>query len=383
MNTNKKILILTANYGNGHMQVAKTLYDECKSQGFEHVVVSNLYQESNPIVSEVTQYLYLKSFSIGKQFYRLFYYGVDKIYNKRKFNIYLKMGNKRLDELIQLHNPDIIIITFPMIVVPEYRNKTGKVIPTFNVMTDFCLHKIWVHENIDRYYVATDYVKQKLVEIGTHPSDVKVTGIPIRPQFEADVPKSKIYKKYGLSSNKKVLLIMAGAHGVLKNVKELCEALLLDSEVQIVVVCGKNAALKQSLSDLEQAHPDQLKALGYVEQIDELFRVTDCMITKPGGITLTEATAIGVPVILYKPVPGQEKENAYFFEDYGAAIVINRHEDILESVTNLLQDEEKLETMKQNMKNLHSKHSSQTILEDIVEQSDLITNNKTYARALS
>lgn len=383
MNTNKKILILTANYGNGHMQVAKTLYDECKSQGFEHVVVSNLYQESNPIVSEVTQYLYLKSFSIGKQFYRLFYYGVDKIYNKRKFNIYLKMGNKRLDELIQLHNPDIIIITFPMIVVPEYRNKTGKVIPTFNVMTDFCLHKIWVHENIDRYYVATDYVKQKLVEIGTHPSDVKVTGIPIRPQFEADVPKSMIYKKYGLSSNKKVLLIMAGAHGVLKNVKELCEALLLDSEVQIVVVCGKNAALKQSLSVLEQAHPDQLKALGYVEQIDELFRVTDCMITKPGGITLTEATAIGVPVILYKPVPGQEKENALFFEDYGAAIVINRHEDILESVTNLLQDEEKLETMKQNMKKLHLKQSSQTILEDIVEQSDLIMNNKTYARALS
>lgn len=374
---------MTANYGNGHMQVAKTLYDECKSQGFEHVIVSNLYQESNPIVSEVTQYLYLKSFSIGKQFYRLFYYGVDKIYNKRKFNIYLKMGNKRLDELIQLHNPDIIIITFPMIVVPEYRNKTGKVIPTFNVMTDFCLHKIWVHENIDRYYVATDYVKQKLVEIGTHPSDVKVTGIPIRPQFEVDVPKSIIYKKYGLSSDKKVLLIMAGAHGVLKNVKELCEALLLDSEVQIVVVCGKNAALKQSLSELEQAHPYQLKALGYVEQIDELFRVTDCMITKPGGITLTEATAIGVPVILYKPVPGQEKENALFFEDYGAAIVINRHEDILESVTNLLQDEEKLESMKQNIKKLHLKQSSQTILEDIVEQSDLIMSNKSYAQALS
>ncbi|UUH72608.1 diglucosyl diacylglycerol synthase [Bacillus altitudinis] len=376
MNTNKKILILTANYGNGHMQVAKTLYDECKSQGFEHVIVSNLYQESNPIVSEVTQYLYLKSFSIGKQFYRLFYYGVDKIYNKRKFNIYLKMGNKRLDELIQLHNPDIIIITFPMIVVPEYRNKTGKVIPTFNVMTDFCLHKIWVHENIDRYYVATDYVKQKLVDQSAH-----VQSVPRK--VPSNLTKSIIYKKYGLSSDKKVLLIMAGAHGVLKNVKELCEALLLDSEVQIVVVCGKNAALKQSLSELEQAHPNQLKALGYVEQIDELFRVTDCMITKPGGITLTEATAIGVPVILYKPVPGQEKENALFFEDYGAAIVINRHEDILESVTNLLQDEEKLESMKQNIKKLHLKQSSQIILEDIVEQSDLIMSNKSYAQALS
>ena len=77
------------------------------------------------------------------------------------------------------------------------------------------------------------------------------------------------------------------------------------------------------------------------------------------------------------------EENALFFEDYGAAIVINRHEDILESVTNLLQDEEKLESMKQNIKKLHLKQSSQTILEDIVEQSDLIMSNKSYAQALS
>lgn len=160
MNTNKNILILTANYGNGHVQVAKTLYQECERLGFKNVTVSNLYQESNPIVSEITQYLYLKSFSIGKQFYRLFYYGVDKIYNKRKFNIYFKMGNKRLDQLVKKHQPDIIINTFPMIVVPEYRRRMGKVIPTFNVMTDFCLHKIWVHEHIDKYYVATDYVKE-------------------------------------------------------------------------------------------------------------------------------------------------------------------------------------------------------------------------------
>lgn len=106
---------MTANYGNGHVQVAKTLYEQCVRLGFQHVTVSNLYQESNPIVSEVTQYLYLKSFSIGKQFYRLFYYGVDKIYNKRKFNIYFKMGNKRLGELVDEHQPDIIINTFPMI----------------------------------------------------------------------------------------------------------------------------------------------------------------------------------------------------------------------------------------------------------------------------
>ncbi|WP_406595175.1 diglucosyl diacylglycerol synthase [Bacillus velezensis] len=378
MNTNKKVLILTANYGNGHVQVAKTLYEQCLRLGLD-VTVSNLYQESNPIVSEVTQYLYLKSFSIGKQFYRLFYYGVDKIYNKRKFNIYFKMGNKRLGQLVEEHKPDIIINTFPMIVVPEYRRRTGKVIPTFNVMTDFCLHKIWVHENVDKYYVATDYVKEKLIEIGTHPNNVKITGIPIRPQFEESMPKETIYKKYNLSPDKKVLLIMAGAHGVLKNVKELCENLVHDDQVQVVVVCGKNSSLKESLSSLEGDNADRLKVLGYVERIDELFRITDCMITKPGGITLTEATAIGVPVILYKPVPGQEKENAIFFEDRGAAVVVNRHEEILESVTSLLADEEKLNRMKSNIKSLHLPNSSEVILQDIIKESEMMAGKADMA----
>lgn len=372
LNTDKKILLLTANYGNGHMQVAKTLLKESKRLGFNNVVVSNLYEESNPIFSEITQYLYLKSFSIGKQFYRLFYYGVDKMYNKRKFNLYYKVGNKQLDHLVKMHKPDIIINTFPMIVVPEYRRKTGRVIPTFNVLTDFCLHKIWVHENIDKYYVATEYVKEKLVEVGTHPNDIKITGIPIRSQFEEKIPTDDIYAKYQLDPSKKNLLIMAGAHGVLKNAKELCETLVKNDDIQIIVVCGKNAVLKESLSELKQSYPQKIKVLGYVERIDELFRITDCMITKPGGITLTEASALGVPVVLYKPVPGQEKENALFFEKKGAAIVVNRHEEILHAVSSLLSDEKRLAQMKRNINSLYTKNSAETILLDIMNESDKV-----------
>ena len=109
-------------------------------------------------------------------------------------------------------------------------------------------------------------------------------------------------------------------------------------DVQVVVVCGKNTMLKSSLEDIEALYPNKLRTLGYIERIDELFRVADCMITKPGGITLTEATAIGVPVIL-QACSRTGKENALFFEDRGAAIVVNRHEEILESVSSLLADE--------------------------------------------
>ncbi|MFY4776058.1 diglucosyl diacylglycerol synthase [Metabacillus sp. RGM 3146] len=368
MNSNPKVLILTASYGNGHVQVANTMYEQCKKSGIDNVVICDLYSESHPVFSEITQYLYIKSFSIGKQFYRLFYYGVDKMYNKRMMNLYYKIGHKKLHEIILAEKPDIIINTFPMIVVPEYRRKTGTVIPTFNVLTDFCLHKIWVHENIDKYYVATNHVKEKIIQLGIHPSSIKVTGIPIRPQFEKEADKDELYKKYELDPSKKTLLIMAGAHGVLKNVKELCQSFLSNKNLQIIVVCGKNQSLKETLAPLANAYPDQLKALGYVEKVDELFRITSCMITKPGGITLSEASAIGVPVILYKPVPGQEKENAIFFEETGAAVVVNKYEDIYDTVQEVFSNDELLGSMKDNIHKLHLSDSSSTILEDILKE---------------
>jgi processive 1,2-diacylglycerol beta-glucosyltransferase len=384
LKSNSKVLILTAKYGNGHVQVAKTLENQCKKLGFEKVIVCNLYSESFPVFSEITQYLYLKSFSIGKQFYRLFYYGVDKIYNKRMMNLYFKMGHKRLHQIVKSEQPDIIINTFPMIVVPEYRRKTGTVIPTFNVLTDFCLHRIWVHENIDKYYVATNHVKEKLTQVGINPGSVKVTGIPIRSQFQDEINKSEIYEKYDLNPNKKTLLIMAGAHGVLKNVKELCQSFISKGDdIQTVVICGNNTLLKESLDPLASSNPEQFKVLSYVERVDELYRIASCMITKPGGITLTEATALGVPVILFKPVPGQEKENAHFFEENNAAIIVNQIEDISDEVHKLLVDEKRLEQMKVNIKKLHVPHSADLILEDIMKEATFIRDKHVMAGSVN
>ena len=372
-----KVLILTAKYGNGHVQVAKTLENQCNKLDFPKVIVCNLYSESFPVFSEITQFLYLKSFSFGKQFYRLFYYGVDKIYNKRMMNLYFKMGHKRLHEIVTTEQPDIIINTFPMIVVPEYRKKTGTVIPTFNVLTDFCLHRIWVHEDIDKYYVATSHVKEKLIQVGIHPSTVKVTGIPIRSQFEEEIMSSEIYTKYNLDPNKKTLLIMAGAHGVLKNVKELCQSFISKSEnTQIVVICGNNTILKESLEPLATNFPGKFKVLGYVERIDELYRIASCMITKPGGITLTEATAIGVPVILYRPVPGQEKENAHFFKNNHAALIVNQVANITDEVHKLLNDEKRLEQMKKNIRGLHVPRSAELIIEDMIKEASYIRDKQ-------
>jgi processive 1,2-diacylglycerol beta-glucosyltransferase len=365
LDTSSKVLILTAQYGNGHLQVARTLKEAFERQGFQNVVVCDLFAESHPIITEITRYLYLKSYTVGKQLYKMFYYGVEKVYNKKIASIYTNFGRKRLASIIESEKPDVIINTFPITAVPALRQQTGYQIPIYNIVTDFCLHKIWMHEEIDKYFVATPRLKEILENEGIQSQKVEITGIPIRKQFEVDIDKEEIYQKYGLSPHKKILLIVAGAHGVLKNVGQLCESFSMHEDLQIVVVCGNNEELKKELDGLNPSAKSNVTTLGYVEQIDELFRITDCMITKPGGITLSEAAALQVPVILYRPVPGQENENAIYFQEKGAALVIRKHEEVYEKTLGLLQDDYRLLQMKKAMSSISQPNSADHIVSKI------------------
>ena len=365
---NPKVLILTAHYGNGHVQVAKTLEQTFRQRGIEDVIVCDLFGESHPVITDITKYLYLKSYTIGKELYRLFYYGVEKIYDKKIASWYANFGRKRLKTLLHEEKPDIVINTFPIIAVPELKKQTSFSIPVYNVLTDFCLHKIWIHREVDRYFVATDYVKEIMMDVGIPAEQIVETGIPIRKNFETIINPETLYSKYHLSREKKTLLIVAGAHGVLGSVKELCQSFMTVSDLQIVVVCGKNETLKRELLGLQEQKPEALKIFGYVENIDELFRITSCMITKPGGITLSEAAALQVPVILYKPVPGQENENAMYFERKGAAVVIREDDDIFAKTKALLEDDRKLLQMKEAMKSIYRPEPAVHIVDTILEE---------------
>lgn len=380
---NPKVLILTAHYGNGHVQVAKTLEQTFHQKGIENVIVCDLFGESHPFITDVTRYLYLKSYTIGKELYRLFYYGVEKIYDKKIASWYANFGRKRLKAILQAEKPDIVINTFPIIAVPELKKQTGFSIPVYNVLTDFCLHKIWIHREVDRYFVATDYVKDRMVEVGVPASQIIETGIPIRKIFELSMNEDSLYDKYQLSRNKKTLLIVAGAHGVLGNVKELCESFMSVPNLQVAVVCGKNNKLQEELLQIADSNPEALKVFGYVENIDELFRITSCMITKPGGITLSEAAALRVPVILYKPVPGQENENANYFEQKGAAVVIREDDDIFVKTKELLQDDMKLLQMKDAMGQIYRPKPANRIVDVILEENDVQVNSRVLVQSFT
>lgn len=360
-----KILLLTGSYGFGHLQVTKTLREAFEKKGIRQIVESDLFLDAHPFITNATKFLYIKSYTYGQRLYGMFYYGGNRNQNYLKADFMNNFGMKRLIHIVETEKPDIIVNTFPMKVVPEFRKKTGVKIPIVNVLTDYCLHKNWVHDEVDKYYVATEDLKQEMARNGISADKIKVTGIPVRSQFEENKDKPVLFQKYDLDKNKPVTLIIAGAHGVLKDMEEIVSQLSNDGNNQIVVVCGKNKKLKSNLIDTFQHHRN-VQILGYTTQIHELMKMATVLVTKPGGITLSEALSMQVPLLLYRPVPGQERENAHYFEKKGASITVSNPSKLIEEIQSIISGKELQMEMKRNMRKLHQADAAGVICEDII-----------------
>ncbi|MFG6495772.1 glycosyltransferase [Fictibacillus sp. UD] len=354
-------LILTANYGSGHVQVANVLSEELKSKGYEPII-SDLFGEAHPIMAQITQSLFIKSFSHGSSFYKWFYYGTNKLNATTITQFSRYLGRKRFIELIEKHHPRFVITTFPLHAAPFLLKKSRYNIPIYTVITDYFAHPFWINPSIDHYFVASDSVKQGLMKHHVDENKITVSGIPIRSGFYQFINKEVILNKYEVSHSSHVVTILAGAQGVLKNVKQLAERLLQDPSLTIIVICGKNNDLYEKLLPTAVQYPETFRLFGYVEKLHEILKLSHCLITKPGGITITEAAALNLPLILYKPVPGQESENAKHFQSHGAALIAESTDEIAHCVKRLVHNKQLLADMKSALKCIHQPYSSQKIV---------------------
>lgn len=369
MRKDLKILILSANYGEGHTQVSRSLQKGFSNLGIQNVSIVNLFNEAHPIISSFTQYLYIKSFSMAPSLYGWSYYQTQHMRHDTKLSKWFNsFGIGRLREIIKDTQPDLVINTFPMLVMPMLREKTGIFIPTFTVLTDFVLHNRWIHNQIDKYYVATEDLKRKLVEEGISANRILTSGIPLRDQFNKSLDtSSSLQNKYGLDPMKKTVLIMAGAFGVMQNLDEICQRLLSDKSLQVLLVCGKNEALLNEMQT-RFVNDSQMHIFGFIDLINELMGISSCIVTKPGGITLSESLHCNLPIVLFRPVPGQEKENARYLAEKGAAVIAQTANEIVQLIQQLLNDDQRLVAMRQSIGGLQKRDALQTIIFDILHE---------------
>lgn len=365
---NPYVLILAASYGNGHIEVSKVLHHHFLKNGVNNVEIMDLFAEAHPLMNEFVKYVYLKSFTMAPSLYGWLYYKSKEMKHDRLFLKFLhSLGTQKLKERFQQRMPDVVINTFPFYAMSVMRLKDSIKIPNYTVITDFSLHQRWLHPEIDKYYVATEDLKLEMHKREIPLNKIFVSGIPVKDSFYQVHDEEKVYRRLHLNPHQKIILVMAGAYGVLTKVTEIVDIVSQLERYQIVLACGKNENLLEEMKKHFMKNA-KVKVYGFIENIHELLGVSECIITKPGGITLSEAITVGVPAFLYQPVPGQEKDNAEYLMNKGAAVIFNDVNDIVEKMLPLLKEETSLLKMKTTMSSLNRGKSGERIVKDILKE---------------
>lgn len=364
MSNQPKIMIVYASYGEGHYQVAKAIEAGFSSKGYTGIVLLDLMAEAHPVINEMTKFVYMQSFKTIPFLYGLVYNTTRKMRPDMPFSSFLhSFGLRKLSKIVAGQSPDLVIHTFPQLAMPKLLKRTGQSVPLVNIVTDFDIHGRWVHPGVDRYYVATHDLKEEIAARGIPADRIAASGIPLRKDFDLPDVQNMSYEE----GRKPVVLLMAGAYGVMQNLADMIKRLTAKGEQRVIAVCGRNGELYAELEKRFHGRED-VEILGFVQDISRLMASSDCIITKPGGITLSEAIVSRLPMFLFRPVPGQELNNARYLQKKGAAVISHHSGELVKQIEHLFADREQYKQMLQALEQLRKPAATDAIVSDLVQR---------------
>lgn len=363
------ILIFTASTGGGHKRAAAALEAKIHSlsSDCEVNVVDALKQVGKLYDKTVCGGYHFMATKIPQM------YGVSYKITDKKSVIYKavmdsnKMVAKRLLTTINTHKPDVIIACHPFVssMLSKLKEKgylkSEKII---SLITDYDSHRTYIGKNVDAFVLAEPQMAKKLIKTyDVDPQKIHPLGIPIFDEFTStDFDKEEICKREGLDPNKQTVLLMAGSFGV-TSVLDFYKELALESEnLQFIVITGNNKKLYKHLEELidEIGTKDSTKLLYFVDNVYDYMHISDVIVTKPGGLTVTESLACHLPLAIYSAFPGQELDNAVFLTKQNAALLLDKKRGA-EEIIELLEDKPRLESMRQTCKRLSIPNSAENI----------------------
>lgn len=372
----KTIVIVSASTGYGHNQVAGALKLEFEEKGYEAVIVEPLKEVSKSLDILVSDGYKILATLMPKMYGTIYKISNNETMNKPVAKIFIKALRDKIEEIVDFENASLIISTHPLLVdvISSLKGDGILNIPFLSVVTDFLPHQSYISDNVDAYLVGSAYTKNGIVARGISPDNVFSYGIPIKRIFREDVVTEKKEDIF-------TILLMGGSMGVSSIKKALKNLLNIEDKLKIIVVCGNNDTLKNSLDDKYSEYiPDKsIQILGFTDKIPELMELSDVIVTKPGGLTVTEALTKNIPMIIPYFIPGQEEENAEVLVNAGAAIKIDNLKELDEVVSVLMNDPSKINWLKQNMKDMCKDHSIDKTIRlciSLIEKYESFTENE-------
>lgn len=353
MTTDKQrnILIVSASIGTGHMQAARAIEEYWMQQEPQAKITHVDFLDTDTLsIDNLLKETYIKLIDVFPMLYDLIY-RLSK--GERKGTamqtILSWLLKRRMLKLIKKVEPDVVIFThpFPLGAACILKRQGLIDVPLMAIMTDFSSHQFWMYPQVDAYFVATDNMIEELSGCHIMAEKIHVTGIPVRRAFFQEA-----IKEYTLSKPVKVLVMGGGLGlGSLETaLRRLDEVNRID---ELIVVAGQNTALYESLMGLRSSMKIKTTVYGYMTNIAELMKDVALLVTKPGALTCMEAVTIGLPMVFFNAIPGQEEENAALLERQGCARWARDIHNLEDVVTALLINPERLATMSARARSWH------------------------------
>ncbi len=396
----KRVLIMSASTGGGHNRAARAIKEELESRTINNMPIKCEIVDSLKLVNNTMDKVISRGYEKSAIYTPKAYGSVYRLSetnlasrNEFKGNPLTSLMARKFKHLLNDSKPDLIIGThpFPMIALSTLKkhnnlntlnlgesfikNSKVDVPPMISVLTDYTTHSTWIQNEIDYYIVGHEYVKELLVYEGVNGEKVKSFGIPVEKSFLDHRDKETVLTELGLSPDKLTVLLMGGSFGA-GNIKETLEDLLtIDRDFQILVVTGRNEHLKDKLSKmLDSTIQDKnICLLGYTDKMNDILASIDVLISKPGGLTTTEALLNDVPMIVPYFIPGQEEENLDFLTNCGAALRTTKKYSLPVLLKVLIDDPSRLDMLRKNIKSIRKFDSAVNISNLVV---DILDNNK-------
>lgn len=392
----KKVLIMSASTGGGHNRAARAIKEELENKTIDGMPIKCEIIDSlklvNTTMDKIISTGYEKSaIYTPKAYGHVYRISEASLMSKNEFkdNILTSYMSQKFKKLLINSSPDLIIGThpFPMIALSTLKksydeNNTNPLVETFHrssskvdvppmisVLTDYTTHSTWIQNEIDYYIVGHEYVKELLIYEGVDSNKIKPFGIPVEKSFLSHREKDIVLSELGLSSDKLTVLLMGGSFGA-GNIKETLDELLsIDRDFQILVITGKNESLKEKIEKriASTSHNKTVCVLGFTNKMNDILSSVDVLITKPGGLTTTEALLKDVPMIVPYYIPGQEEENLDFLSNCGAALRTTKKYSLTVLLKVLIDEPSRLEILKKNIKSIRKFNSSLNISNLVVD----------------
>lgn len=368
------ILILTAATGGGHIQASRALEASLKETNpLAQVEVVDGLKYINKFVDKIISGSYLILAKYLKRTYKKLYELTDRdsaiAVIVEKLTLFLGL---KLLKLVNTVNPDVIIVTHPFLtgMISVLKGKKKISATCVCIMTDYEAHKSWLHPNIDIYSVAWEHMVEEMVLKGIPKEKVYPFGIPVNKNFFNRDKKigNALIEELGLDKDLFTILIMSGSFGV-SNIKriyeELCEIPL---KFQVVILTGSNNKLYKTMQHKVKNCSKPTRIVKFTKEVYRYMNMADIIITKPGGMTVSESLASNLPLVVFDAIPGQEEANTKFLVDSGRAITIGKGEGCKKVIEGLLRDEKKLKDLKENCIAFDKSNSVDNLMEVIMQE---------------